>query len=290
MANEEWDKLCNSVAQDDGLRTWEDVGAWTQDKLAFWHRYVSITTNAMTDNEAFPGGLIYVDLFAGAGICRTKGSRKRIPGSALIAASTPKPFARIIACEQNPELADACQVRLKKTLVASRCHVLQGDCNELIDDIVSLIPERSLTLAFIDPKGLDAKFTTIETLASRRRVDIVALFADAYDILRNAEYYYRADRNSKLDQVLGQNSGWRERLDALPNQSGTNRRKLFAQIYMDQLRRHLRYTELHPETMKSDKGAMYTLIYASKDKLGLKFWYEALDKDTHGNKRFPLLP
>jgi three-Cys-motif partner protein len=170
--------------------------------------------------------------------------------------------------------------------VGSRCHVLTGDCNERIDDIVNLIPPGSLTLAFVDPKGLDAKFSTIRALARRRRVDFVVLFADAYDIIRNVELNYRQDPNSTLDQVLGPDSQWRERLDALASPTGANKRRLFREIYEEQLKRHLGYEHIRHKAIKSRHGPVYTLVYASKSKLGLKFWDEALKKEAGGQKTF----
>ena len=119
MAKDRWPELCKLVEEDDGLPTWDEVGHWTEDKLYFWHRYIEITTSAMVGNPTFPDGLVYVDLFAGAGICTLKESKRRIPGSVLIAANAAKPFTRIIACEKTPELADACRARLENTPVGN---------------------------------------------------------------------------------------------------------------------------------------------------------------------------
>jgi three-Cys-motif partner protein len=283
MGEDRWRELCDRVRGDDGLPVWE-VGAWTQEKLYFWHRYLDITTTALVGSPGWRGGLIYCDLFAGAGVCALKDSGDRIPGSVLIAANTNRPFARIIACERTAALADACRSRLAATCVANRCHVLEGDCNERIGDTVRLIPDKSLTLAFIDPKGLDANFATIATLTQGRSVDLVVLFADAYDIPRNLELHYRKDQNSKLDQVLGPNSGWRERLDRLPNPAPTHKRRLFREIYKDQLRNHLGYTHFRQKVIRYSRGPIYTLLYASRHPLGLEFWDAALGKDVHGQR------
>lgn len=285
MASDRWHELCMSVGEDDGLPTWDEAHHGTEQKLYFWHRYIQITTSAMVGNPAFPDGIVYVDLFAGAGICTLRESKKRIPGSVLIAANAPKPFARIIACEENPTFAKTCRTRLSRTVVKSRCHVLVGDCNRLIDEIVALIPHRSLTLAFVDPKGLDAQFQTMAVLSRERRVDFVALFPDAYDISRNAEYRYRKDPNSKLDQNLGPDSGWRKRLDSHDNPTGIKKRRLFAEIYIEQLKRHLGYRHFRQATIPLEGRPLYSLIYASKHELGLKFWDEALKKEASGQRR-----
>lgn len=283
MAKDRWPELCDLVAEDDGLPA-REVGHWTEEKLYFWYRYLDITTSAMVGNPRFPDGLVYVDLFAGPGICTLKDSKKRIPGSALIAAKMRKPFAKIVACEQNSELAEACQARLEKTLVGVRCHVLTGDCNQLVRQIVKKIPPDALTLAFVDPTGLDHQFEMIATLSRDRRVDFVILFADAYDIVRNVDVYDKQGPGSKLDQVLGPDVDWREQWKRLPNQESVNTRKLFADIYQDQLRRHLGYSHFGQNTIKDGRRPLYRLIYASKHELGLKFWNEAVKKELGGQK------
>ncbi len=284
IKQDRWPELCKLVEKDDGLPTWDEAQHWTQQKLYFWYRYLDITTTAMFDKPPFRGGLVYVDLFAGAGVCTLKDSGKRIPGSVFIAANMTKPFCKIIACEENKDYAKACKSRLEKTYVKNSCHVLQGDCNQLIDEVVPLIPSDTLTIAFIDPKGLDVHFSTIKKLSNKARVDFVILFADAYDINRNAEYYYRNDPNSKLDQILGPDSHWREKLSDLSNHSGDNIRNLFVEIYKKQLTRHLGYTFFEHKTIKSARGPLYKLVYASQNELGVKFWNIATGKDVGGQR------
>jgi hypothetical protein len=88
-ARDRWPDLCKLYEADDGLPA-REVGSWTEDKLYFWNRYIDITTKAMIGNPQWPAGLAYVDLFAGPGICRLKETGRRIPGSTLIAANSPK--------------------------------------------------------------------------------------------------------------------------------------------------------------------------------------------------------
>ena len=96
MAKDRWPELCRLVEQDDDLPVRDNVGAWTENKLCFWNRYVDITTRAMVGHPKWPEGLVYVDLFGGPGVCVLSGSRRRIPGSPLIAAHSPKPFQKIL--------------------------------------------------------------------------------------------------------------------------------------------------------------------------------------------------
>jgi three-Cys-motif partner protein len=275
-----WPELCKLVEKSDGLLR-REVGPWTERKLYFWNRYIDITTSSMVGKRAWAAGLVYVDLFAGPAICEIKNSHRRIPGSVLIAANAPKPFSKIIACELDPTMADACEQRLKQSSTESMFKVLQGDCNKLISRVIEEIPDRALTLAFIDPEGLDAQFDTISALTTNRRVDLVVLFADAYDIVRNVELYMN-DPKSKLDLTLGPESRWRDLWKALGNQNGTNTREMFAKIYMNQLHRHLGYDQFDQHVIKSDHGPLYRLIYASKSPTGLNFWDTATAKDEKG--------
>jgi three-Cys-motif partner protein len=271
----------------DGLPAWEEAGRWTRDKLYFWKKYIDITTRAMygqRGRHAFPDGLVYVDLFGGAGVCSLKGrAKERFPGSAIIAAHAPEPFEKIIVCEKDPLLAEACRARLQKTTVASRCEVLVGDCNDLVGEVARRIPERALTLAFIDPKGLEARFNTVATLAKNARVDLVVLFADALDVIRNVGLY-RSDPNSNLDRFLGPGSDWRTDLDSLQSPNHVTRRKLFAEIYKRQLRRLLGYQFFGEKVMYCKGKPLYRLVFATNNKLGLEFWNEAIKEDSGGQR------
>lgn len=283
MARDRWLELCKLVENDDGLPSrW--VNHWTQDKLYFWNGYIHITSVAMVGKPTWPGGLVYVDLFAGSGICTLKESKRRIPGSPLIAAYAPKPFGKILVCEKIRRLAQACETRLGRTEARDRSVVLPGDCNQLVQKIAAMIPDRALTLAFIDPTGLHAWFETIASLSQRGRVDLLVLFADAYDIQRNLKRYYD-DPNSNLDRVLGPDSNWRAKWEQLQNYSSTSVRKMFAEIYKGQLRRHLGYTRFGEQSIAGAKGALYRLIYASKHPRGLDFWEKVTKKYASGQRR-----
>jgi three-Cys-motif partner protein len=276
-----WLELCELVAEPDGLPTKDDVGKWTEDKLFSWYCYMDMTTRAMVDNPSWSGGLAYVDLFGGTGIC-VRDNGKRIPGSALLAVNTPKPFGNIIACEEVPELADALDKRLNKFGV--RDSVIVGDCNAEIDKVVARIPPRALTLAFIDPEGLHINFETLRTLTTGRQIDLNILFPDRMDIARNVELY-ASQTQSNLDRFLGPNTNWREQWRALPNQSAENICQLFCDIYKSQLET-LGFTEIRDVVFRAGSQPIYRIIYASKHPLGGKFWDEISKIDRGGQQSF----
>ena len=134
----------------------------------------------MVGHPKWQAGLVYVDLFAGPGVCEIETSARRIPGSPLIAAYASKPFEKIIVCELDPVLAAACADRLSKVGLPGRAKVIPGDCNENVAQVAGEIPRGALTLAFIDPTGLHARFEMVANLSAKGRVDLLVLFADAY--------------------------------------------------------------------------------------------------------------
>ena len=83
--------------KDDGLFT-PTVGKQSSDKHYFLMRYIDIFTTAMKGKWK---GLHYIDLFAGAGIEKLRGSEELHWGSPMIAAKAPKPFDRLHLCELN---------------------------------------------------------------------------------------------------------------------------------------------------------------------------------------------
>ncbi|MBL8887161.1 MAG: three-Cys-motif partner protein TcmP [Phycisphaerales bacterium] len=274
-----WEDLCEGVSQPDGLPA-RDVGQWSVDKLRFWHRYIQTTTTAMVGSPAWPAGIVYVDLFSGPGICRVRETGKLLPGSPLIAAYAAKAFRKIICVEFDRTLADACRQRLAKSPAAKVCEVLQGDSNELAEEVAKRLPDRALTLAFIDPEALDAKFETLRRLTVNRRVDLLILLADAFDIVRNVDEYERNPGN-KLDMTLGTQCDWRTPWKKLTNRSGPNVRQFFFDLYCSQLKL-LGYVEFGSKVIESPRGPIYKLVYASKHSRGLDFWNKALAREKDG--------
>ena len=280
-----WERMQEFVAQDDGLPCY-DCGSWTLHKLFFLCQYLATTTQAIVGNPKF-SSVNYVDMFAGNGVCRLRdeeGRRPRYAGSAMLAAGCRKPFDNVFVVEREAENVQALQERLRRLGAQSKIKVFQGDANAEVTAVASAIPDRSLTVAFVDPFSLDVHFASVAALASARPLDLIILFADAMDIARNVEEYYYPKRSDKLDLFLGSQSNWRAGWDRLTDRSGYSCRRFFGNCYLSQLTRlGYRHTRIRP--IQSDLGQpLYSLVYASKHPLGLKFWDIASHEDLGGNR------
>jgi hypothetical protein len=119
-----------------------------------------------------------------------------------------------------------------------------------------------------------------------RRVDLLILLPDAYDIVRNWERLYSPNPDSPLDRFLGRDSSWREKLRELGDGSGPAVRRFFCSLFKEQLRNHLQYEKFGEKVIRNANGPLYRLIYASKHPRGLDFWNKAILKSHGGQKEF----
>jgi len=265
-----WDSLRSHVAADDGLPV-NECGTWTIEKLYFLGHYLSLVTNTMT-GKCF-SSVNYVDLFCGPGVdvVRSQKVEPRYPGSPLLAAACPKPFDRIVLVDDNAERVDAAVSRVRAYGCTSDIVPFSQDANVVASAIANAIPERALTIVFVDPYSLGIRFETVRKIASRGCVDFLILFADRMDAGRNLLAYYASGKSPKLDDFLGDGSHWRDRYDALDNHEPDRVRRFLAGIYIEQLH-HLGYGCTRTKEIAGDHGPLYRLVYASKNPAGLKFW------------------
>lgn len=262
---------------DDGLYITEDVGEWSKDKHYYLMRYIDAFTTSMKTKKW--KSLHYIDLFAGSGIERIKETEQLEWGSPLIAAQAPKSFDSLHLCESDSEKYHALTQRIK------RCHsnaqVLHGDANEKISEIIPQIPKGSLSLAFLDPYGLDLRFETIKLLSSRK-IDLIIFFPDCLDMIRNWKAYYFENNESKMDNFLGEGIDWRSALLSSPKNNYADE---LLKLYTQQLSK-LGYIHFDPKRISGQDRPLYRLIFCCKDPTGLKLWQKISLKGPDGQRSF----
>ncbi len=253
-----------STPNDDGL-IMPEVGVWSRDKHHFLARYIDAFRTAMKGKRW--SGLHYIDLFAGAGIERIRGKSELEWGSPLIAAQINNQFTKLHLCESDKEKQNALAHRLQALRPTHDDQVLRGDANLLVPEIVSAIPQRSLSLAFLDPYGLHLDYDTLTCLAGVR-ADLIIFFPDRIDALRNWRAYYWDNPDSKLDTVLGPGSNWRELLRNAPESQKVKR---LLDEYVCQIPK-LGYTEFEWEPIPSSGARLYWLLFCSKANVATRIW------------------
>ena len=222
----------------------------------------------------------YIDLFSGAGMAKIQGTGELVFTSSLIAARVQDPFTHLHLCEQDQGNCEALKTRIEKYAPGSRYSIYQGNANDNINQVLEGVPrQKCLAVAFVDPFGLHFDFETARKL-STRKVDLIVLLADNMDAMRNWKCYYEANPDSNLDRFIGE-SGWR---DAFNNSPKDKLPEQFRNRYMEQLRT-LGYEFFDTtQVQNSSNRDIYTLLFASAHKLGLKFWDQAKSVDEGGQR------
>lgn len=250
----------------DGLPV-QCVGEWAEDKKhLILHNFIEATQNARAKYlpPRGPGGAAFIDLFAGPGRARVRSTGAVVDGSPLIAVKHDAArFTKIILCDLNEDNVRALQHR---TQGDARVVTIVGDCNQVIDRIVSEIPPFGLNLALLDPYGLaPLDFETIKRLAmAGKRMDLLVHFPTG-DMKRNIANARSSEATKeRMDKALG--GGVRA---VLP-------RDVVREI--ERLRTNLAalgYTgkQVRSVPVLNSQGViMYHLVYASRNPLGDSIW------------------
>lgn len=237
-------------------------GPWTTQKLDVLAGYLSAYTMALKDKPTpeRPFRKAYIDAFAGSGYRETDGpadnddqqsllpdlalpeSQQLLEGSARIALRTDPPFDQYIFIERSRTRCTALE-RLKDKFPQLRdaIDIRQGDANEEIRALCAIDWRSRRAVLFLDPYGMQVEWTTIESIAATKAIDLWLLFPLGMGANR------LMTRSGEIPEV------WRHRLTAL---LGTDR------WYQD-----LYSTEIEPDLF----GSHERVVKASIDTIGRYF-------------------
>ena len=268
--------LCDNIKALDGLPI-RCCHQGTFEKLDILEYYLSTFSKAMRNQFLCRN---YIDLFAGPGICGNRENHKTKYGSTLLALNLEYPFTHYIFVDAmvstSEILRKRCENITERLDFKPKYDILNLDANKEIDEVLNKIQkERSITVAFIDPNGIDAHFSTLEKLAAFPHLDIILNFA-VLDLKRNKARYRSG--NQKADLFFGTKDWPDDKLKMLP-------------YYKDNLRDRLGLTYVEDDFEGAEPistrtgGIIYYLIYASKNELGLKFWRDARKYFRRGRDR-----
>lgn len=140
--------------------------------------FVKVVKNQIRKHNA--NGAVYIDLLAGTGLVRIKDAKPpiHIAGSPTCAASTEHGgFDYIVCVESDRDRCDALTSRLGAKMDSNKFDVIQGDCNQKIDDVIHKIQakyDNPIVLVFVDPEAFEIKFRTLASInAAFKRCDFM---------------------------------------------------------------------------------------------------------------------
>jgi three-Cys-motif partner protein len=263
--------------EDDGLPT-PEIGAWGEEKYRHVQLYASLFIKSM---RAKWDALVYLDLFAGSGRSRIRGTRRIVSASPLLILGMPEKFDKYIFCEGDKRFTEALETRCCRDFPNRRVVVIPGDANTAVEKIVAEMPRpgksnKVLGFCFLDPFQMkNLYFSTIEESLSKRFMDYLVLIPSGMDANRNEQHYVQP-RNNTVEKFVG-NADWRVRWEA-ERASG----KSFGNFVVEEFGRSMQrlgYLEVATTETKlirsKDKNLpLYRLALYSKHPVAKKLWKE----------------
>ncbi|SRR6266446_1737274 len=263
---------------DDGLVTVE-IGNWGEDKYRLLHLYAQIFSVSMKGKWDCR---VYIDLFAGSGRSRIKGTNRIVAGSPLVALSVDPPFDRYVFCEKDRDMLNALEKRVARDYPAAKAQFLLGDANEVATEILNKIPQhkkdfRVLSFCFVDPFNLkDLAFDTIDRL-STKFVDFMVLIATDMDAARNVATYILPE-NEVVERFLGV-ADWRSEWLAARSDG-----RSFSSYLMNRFSRQMearRYIRVRVDETKLVRSTeknlpLYRLALFARHPVAKRLWEQAI--------------
>lgn len=269
------DGICVIPCEEDGLPV-RCVGDWSNSKHHYVGRYISIFRSGM--KKKF-GELNYIDLFAGPGKCRIRGTREVRSGTPLIAAE--HGFSNYFFADMNPRALDSLQRRFP---VKEKATFYADDCNNCAADIHGKIARNSLSLLVADQTNVQLKFSTVRAVADQRRVDLIIYFPTMY-FNRTIPVVKDEEKIQNINDFFGDDGeGFRMLKRGARNAE-------MVTYYKERLKT-LGYffdgkvDKMIPILNEEKNREMYQLLFASGHPLGYKFWQKITAIDPHGQRSF----
>lgn len=268
----------NPPIASDGLPA-RSTGPWVYDKKHYFERYLDIFSRGIGPKWARK--ICYVDLFSGPGRSVVRGSQEEVKGSPLVALD--HEFARYVFVD-TPEVLAVLEKRIEGHARRPQTTLVPGDCNDVISEVLGHLPSDHLTLAFVDPTGLQIKFRTIQRLVHNRNVDLLMTIQLGMGIRLNLPQFIQTE-GAALTDWLG-NSDWRKDCEAGGSWSQITRR--IVSRYLAQIR-DLGYGTVQDREIevRTDETnlLLYFMVLASRHPRGEDFWRKATQIGPSGQRR-----
>jgi len=255
-------------------RTW---GFWTLNKLDILSAYLPAFTTASRTKAR--GTTVYLDLFAGTPEGTERDTGHPISSSVLRALNTTPRFSRHYFFEL-PAVASNLERELARRYPdRDDYRVVSGDSNETIDGVLAELRAVHLDwppmFAFLDPRNLGAKWTTIERLADfkRRRPNKVELWVLCFSSAIPRVLGGEGDVSVGAEQVTTfyGTDQWQAITDGRYENALTaaEAREEYVNLYRWRLEKVLDYRVTHAFEVKNTSGSpLYHLILATDNAVG----------------------
>ena len=243
-------------------------GPWSKDKQHFVSYFAALFNGGMKNIWS---KRVYVDLFAGPGMCVDQTTQTEFEGSPLRALGCPTPFTHFFFNDINNQFVNALKQRQERLFPSANVNYYNSQSNLATSKIANDLPQGALVLVFVDPWSYEITFDALASLAERPSTDLIVTFHSTM-IKRNAHLQIAA-----VDGFLN-DPNWRESYWAAEGDPSKPRTVVLIDIFRTQLTNRLGYRYFgDPAIIRNTKGApFFYLLFASRHSRGLDFWKKSL--------------
>jgi len=154
------------------------IGPWSEDKLQLLKKYLEAYAKIMRGQNWCRNGYHYIDAFAGTGKPCARDEERYVDGSPRVALTIDHPFSSYTFIEKTSWRVQRLQ-ELVKEFPDRDIRICEQDCNHFITtEITPRIRYENFNrgLIFLDPFGMDVKWTTIQQIAKTKALEIFINF------------------------------------------------------------------------------------------------------------------
>ncbi len=214
-------------------------------------------------------------------------SGEEFPGSPVLAAESDPHFEKCVFVESEPLLQEALETRTAP--IRDRVRIVAGNCNDasVVTHIRRELPSAALSVTFVDMLGLDVWFTTLETLTSGRRMDLL-ITLQVSDLTRNAASASAEQQDpERFDRFFG-SPNWRRVVEdgTLRRTSNADLATALTEFYTQRLASigYPHVYELHVLMKNTRNAPLYRLVLAAKHERAVEF-FRSIAEIEHSGQR-----
>ena len=251
-------------------------GSWSRDKLYFLFYFSALFNGGM--KRRWPKR-VYVDLFAGPGMCVDRTTGQECDGSPMQALRCTPSFTQFFFNDEDSLAVNALRSRQLRMFPSANVEYSNLDCNVAARNIRRDLPNGALTLLFVDPWTYDLRFDSLALLVDGASVDLIVTFHTGA-IKRNAH------RELEMVDKFLDDSTWRPRYWSAQGNPSNPPTLVLLDTFRGRLEDRLGYQYFgDPEIITNTRGVpMYYVCFASRHPRGLDFWQKSSARMRSGQR------
>jgi len=248
-------------------------GLWAKRKHHFLRNYCGIATVSMRSRFK----LVYLDVMAGPGLCKTEDTGEEFPGSPFVALD--HDFSEYILIEEDPRLAAALKQRVSEHPKARRTRIIRENWVDVVESDRLKFDRSTLIVAFVDPTGVSQiPIAAMRKLAANPKIDLLVTIQHRLGIVWNEPQYRRsADGQTALDAFLG-SPEWR----AWETKDATTFGQMAVETFCQSLKKEGFISTRHISI--PEENPLYRFTLFSRHPRGEDFWLKVLKTDEKGQR------